>query len=323
MARHSNLTALKLFSIYRRRIESGIEGPRLTPPLEAAAPSAVEIIEPAAPPVRAAQPPEPIKENVVMSQTKTVLTDELVKETYDELYIGQSTSTNRCAEILDVHPADLKAHWKGMGFRLRDRHESRRARDQQGEPWLEWETAEPEPNGETPLAHDLGLAVPDTGSAAYANGSLQPAGEPEEDPTAVLEAIAATDQAMAKLAAKTVPAAKPAEKPKRPRPAKKGEGDKDPGPGRRAVPVKNDALNTMPPLKDGETVAFKIKEGTVYDVQHRPSITATGLAAFANALDYYTLKCVLNDIKAEADPEVNHIRYYLAAEYKKMTRGGK
>lgn len=247
MARPHNLTALKLIAIYRKRIEQGIEGPRLTPPLEAAGPVA-----------RPARPSEPIKEKP-MSETKTELTDQLAQETYDELYIGKSLSINKCAEMLDVYPAELRAAFDGLKVRLRNRSEAQRAHKQRGLPW-EWgdEVAQ---TG-TSLAEDLGLVVPDNGREAYANGS--PA------------AVAITDTLDA-------------------------------------------------PLREGESVAFKIQDGQVFDVQRRPAaiVTAAGLEKFAAALTDTTLRFVLTDMRAEADPEVNTIRAFLGSELKRQEKNGK
>lgn len=149
------VTASTLIRVYQERIRRNRPGPRLTAPLQ----------------LSAAVPPSEKEKTVSEAKTKTVLTDELVKETYDQLYIGQSTSLNRCAEILDVAPYQLKSHWKGLGLRLRDPHESRRARDLQGHPW-QWET--PETEADTPLAEALDLTIPDSDGKGYQNGHLTP-----------------------------------------------------------------------------------------------------------------------------------------------------
>jgi hypothetical protein len=306
MARQSSLTPLKLISIYRKRIEQGVEGPRLTPPLEAAAPPVVEIIEMAAPPVRAAQPPEPIKENLSMSET-VELTDDLLRETYYEIYIGQSESLAACAQILDIKPDELRRRWEtDLGLKMRTKPQAMAASKQKGTLYVFPPTeANPDPVAQSSesMAEDLGLAIPDGKNPAYTNGSLQPAAPSVvEKPKKPRRPQPAKEVAAAPVVDPTPPpAATPSKE----------------GPGRRA----SDPLET--PLKEGETVAFKIKNGEVLDVQRRPALTATGLAAFAAALDHYTISRVLDDIKAEADPEVNQIRHYLAAEYKKSTRGGK
>lgn len=139
-------------------------------------------------------------------ETKTALSDQLVKETYDELYIGQSTSINRCAEILDVVPAVLKAHWKGLGLRLRNRSEAKRAIKQPGKVW-EWPAEEASP---TPEPIERAAELPD---ALEAIPALE---APGESVTFLVE----PDGRLTDVEHK--PAAAP---------------DKDPGPGRRPIQV--------------------------------------------------------------------------------------
>lgn len=203
------------------------------------------------------------------------LTDDLLRETYFELYIGQSESLASCAQILDIKkPEELRQRWEtDLGLRMRTKPQAMSASRQKGKLWV-WppDVANPDPEAEaepadtfaqfeqfvseqerilagqddTPLAEALVVAIPDTGRETYANGNPEPAAEKPKKKR----------PRSAKKADKT-PAAVST-----PAPAKAPD---DEGPGRRAVQI------TMPPLKEGETIAFRIKDGEVLGVQRRPA----------------------------------------------------